>query len=61
MTTKRVVKVPVVVFERAKAAATGSVKKAPAPPPRPTVPGRRKPGLAREKVLAALKKLHPMD
>ena len=61
MTTKRVVKVPVVVFERAKAAATGGVKKAPAPPPRPTAPGRKKPVLARDKVLAALKKLHPMD
>lgn len=61
MTTKRVVKVPVVVFERARAAATGSAKKAPLPPPRPTMPGRKKPVLAREKVVAALKKLHPMD
>jgi len=55
MTTRRVVKVPVVVLERAKAAA---VKK---PAPQPTAPGRRKPVLAREKVVAALKKLHPMD
>jgi hypothetical protein len=56
MTTKRVVKVPVTVFERAKA-----VAKKPPPPPAPTAPGRRKPTLAREKVVAALKKLHPMD
>lgn len=61
MTGKRVAKVPVVVFERAKAAATTAVKKAPAAPPRPTAPGRRKSSPAREKVVAALKKLHPMD
>jgi hypothetical protein len=61
MTTKRVVKVPVVVFERAKAAASTGTKKAPAPPPRPTAPGRKRSPLAREKVVAALKKLHPMD
>lgn len=60
MTGKRVAKVPVVVFERAKAAAT-TVKKAPAAPPRPTAPGRRKSSPAREKLVAALKKLHPMD
>ncbi|GMU60959.1 MAG: hypothetical protein AMXMBFR34_27220 [Myxococcaceae bacterium] len=56
--TARTKKIPVVVFERAKAvASTSAVKK----PPQPTAPGRRRPVLAREKVVAALKKLHPMD
>ncbi|MEW5742603.1 MAG: hypothetical protein AB1938_27045 [Myxococcota bacterium] len=54
----RTKKVPVVVFERAKAAVSSSgVKKA----PQPTAPGRARPLKAREKVVAALKKLHPMD
>lgn len=56
--TARTKKIPVVVFERAKAvASTSAVKK----PPQPTAPGRRRPLGAREKVVAALKKLHPMD
>lgn len=54
---KKHVKIPLTVLARAKtAAAEQSTAKKPVPPPHQP----RKP-LAREKVIAALKKLHPMD
>lgn len=56
MKSKRL-KVPATVLERAKAAASATPVQRPQPP---TLAQRRKP-LAREKVVAALKKLHPMD
>lgn len=57
MTKGRRVKVPTAVLERARAAASATAKKPapPAPPPKARAP------IAREKVIAALKKLHPMD
>ncbi len=55
---KKRVKIPETVLARAKAAAEQAPAKKPAPPP--TASQARKP-LAREKVIAALKKLHPMD
>jgi hypothetical protein len=55
MATKQ--KVPVMVLSRAKAATLAQASKKPQPPeaPRATKP------LPREKVIRALKKLHPMD
>jgi hypothetical protein len=53
---KRRVKIPLTVLARAKTAAEQSTAKKPVAPPHQP----RKP-LAREKVIAALKKLHPMD
>jgi len=53
---KKKVKIPTSVLTRAKAATEQAPAKKPLPPahqPRRT--------LAREKVIAALKKLHPMD
>ncbi len=53
---------PAEVMERAErlaqTAQRASTRRPPAPPPPPQPPKRR---LAREKVLAALKRLHPMD
>lgn len=57
MKQKRVVKLPTTVLSRAKTAAAEQPSQKPQPPPLKTT---RKP-LAREKVIAALKKLHPMD
>ncbi len=56
---KRRVKIPLTVLARAKAA----VQQAPAkkPPPPPPAQGATRQPLAREKVISALKKLHPMD
>jgi hypothetical protein len=51
------VKLPAHVLERAKEAA--SARKPPAPPPAPKVASKG--ALTRAKVVAALKKLHPMD
>jgi hypothetical protein len=51
-------KIPSTVLERAKAAAEQSSAKKPLPPPLPRTAARAP---AREKVIAALKKLHPMD
>ena len=56
MKSKRL-KVPETVLTRAKAAASTVPVQKPQPPELPKV--RRT--LAREKVVAALKKLHPMD
>lgn len=53
---KKRVKIPLTVLARAKTAAEQAPAKKPVPPPHQP----RKP-LAREKVIAALKKLHPMD
>lgn len=53
---KKKVKIPVSVLALAKAAAGTTPQKKPAPPPHR--PGKT---LAREKVIAALRKLHPMD
>ncbi len=55
---QRRVKIPAGVLERAKAAAELAPAKKPAPP---SVPRASRRPLAREKVIAALKKLHPMD
>jgi hypothetical protein len=52
------VRIPSTVLERAKAAAEQTSAKKPSPPVAPRA-GRQP--LAREKVIAALKKLHPMD
>ncbi len=52
---QRRLKIPAAVLERAKA---GAEARKPVPPPQS--PKVRAP-LAREKVIAALKKLHPMD
>jgi len=53
---KKRVKIPLTVLARAKSAAEQAPAKKPVPPPhQPRQP------LAREKVIAALKKLHPMD
>jgi hypothetical protein len=54
---KKAVKVPAQVLANARAAAEQTQPKKPQPPPSPR--GRRV--LAREKVIKALKKLHPMD
>jgi hypothetical protein len=58
MTTRRKLRLPVEVLEKARAVVLADKK--PLPPPRPTVPGSPR-ALKREKVVAALKKLHPMD
>ncbi len=51
-------KLPAAVLAKAKRLAATTAQK-PQPPPRPTtVPERN---LPREKIVAALKKLHPMD
>jgi hypothetical protein len=50
------VRLPVSVLEKAKTLASQPTRR-PAPPAAP----RAKKPLAREKVIAALKKLHPMD
>lgn len=50
-------KLPSTVLERAKAVAATTSPKKPLPPE----PARARPMLPREKVIAALKKLHPMD
>ncbi len=55
--SSRRAKIPLTVLERAKAAAEQTTAKKPAPP---ALPRGRQP-LAREKVITALKKLHPMD
>lgn len=59
MKQARRLKIPTSVLERAKAAVeqNGTAKK-PQPPAQPT---RGRQPLARAKVIAALKKLHPMD
>ncbi len=57
MKPKRVVKLPTSVLSRAKTAAAELPPMKPQPPALKTT---RAP-LAREKVIAALKKLHPMD
>ena len=54
---KRKVKIPQAVLERARAAVEHTAAKKPVPP---SAPRTQKP-LARAKVIAALKKLHPMD
>ena len=54
---KKRIKIPEAVLVRAKAAVEQAPAKKPAPPP---VVSTRRP-LAREKVISALKKLHPMD
>jgi hypothetical protein len=56
MTARRKLRLPTDVLEKARAV----VEKKPLPPPMPTV-GRAPRALKREKVIAALKKLHPMD
>lgn len=56
---KKRIKIPETVLARAKAAVEQAPAKKPAPPP-PTPSTSRQP-LARAKVIAALKKLHPMD
>lgn len=53
---KRQVKIPSKVLARAKAAVEQASPKKPIPPPH-----QPRKTLAREKVIAALKKLHPMD
>lgn len=58
MKQQRRLKIPESVLERAKAAAEQTAAKKPAPPSQPKQ-GRQP--LARAKVIAALKKLHPMD
>lgn len=58
MKQSRRLKIPTSVLERAKAAAEQSTAKKPVPPTQPRA-GRQP--LARAKVIAALKKLHPMD
>lgn len=50
-------KLPALVLEKAREAA--GARKAPAAPPPPKAPARG--ALTRAKVVAALKKLHPMD
>ena len=55
---KKRIKIPETVLARAKAAVEQAPVKKPAPPAQ--VSSTRKP-LARAKVIAALKKLHPMD
>ncbi|MFT3709708.1 MAG: hypothetical protein QM817_18935 [Archangium sp.] len=50
-------KLPTAVLERARAAATVSASK----PQVPSAPPKRRVLTPREKVVAALKKLHPMD
>lgn len=55
---KKQAKIPQTVLARAKAAAEQAPAKKPAPPP---MASQSKKPLAREKVIAALKKLHPMD
>ena len=60
---KRQLKIPAKVLASAKTAAAATPRK-PVPPahqPRQLHPERSRGGLAREKVIAALKKLHPMD
>ncbi len=59
MSTRRKLRLPVEVLEKARAVA-GSAEKKPLPPPKPTVPGSPR-AFKRDKVIAALKKLHPMD
>ena len=54
---KKKLKIPQVVLERARAAAEGTPGKKPSAPP----PPKHQRQLARAKVVAALKKLHPMD
>lgn len=49
-------KIPTTVLERAKVAAQTTVVKKPVAAPKPAVAPR-----AKTKVIAALKKLHPMD
>lgn len=56
---KKRIKIPETVLARAKAAVEQAPAKKPAPPPPSTATSRRP--LARAKVIAALKKLHPMD
>lgn len=53
-------KLPTTVLERAKAAAGAVPAKRPAAPA-PAAKAVSKPNAARAKVVAALKKLHPMD
>lgn len=53
------VKLPTAVLERARAAATSTVPAS--KPAAPAAPPKRRVSSAREKVVAALKKLHPMD
>ena len=53
---KKHVKIPLTVLARAKAAVEQSPAKKPLPPPH-----QPRKALARAKVIAALKKLHPMD
>lgn len=55
---KKRIKIPEAVLVRAKAAVEQAPAKKPAPPP--VASSTRRP-LAREKVISALKKLHPMD
>jgi hypothetical protein len=56
---QRRVKIPTSVLERAKAAVEQTPARKPAPPAQPRASTKHP--LAREKVIAALKKLHPMD
>lgn len=53
----RKTKLPVAVLERARAVAQAPVRK----PEAPVATTRPRKNAAREKVIAALKKLHPMD
>jgi hypothetical protein len=54
---KKRIKIPEAVLVRARAAVEQAPAKKPTPPPHASP---KKP-IAREKVIAALKKLHPMD
>jgi hypothetical protein len=59
--TSRRQKLPTTVLERAKAAAEAVPARRPAPAAKAPATKAAKPNATRAKVVAALKKLHPMD